>query len=387
MPVNSGNWAGVPDPVREYVGAVLQSDTPLMLLQVGSTARGYSLPDADYDFMAFFGDERDSSSVHNSVAGTPVTIDQNSLARFCEDAADYRFNLGSLRQLHKVRDGIHRIQPASGTEQLLSMAHSAHLDRNVLLAQCARIAQQAEGVLTWPGEAQHQQLISWTELLATLAVVSRPGLEAYSKPKWLHRTLERAGQTAALLAIERLYAADEAAARLLLRVLEEHWVLEFETVTSGRHRKFLSAALADARSAVEHFPRWSFTQLRFAAGQLHRLARQEDPVAILAAGAQIPAPIATAMRCGAVVTADAAWATFREVYASIAPGVAAAARQDWVTGIGSRRFYTHLLAFYDAADLTPHAAEDRVITMANGIANFLSQSGTTRGRLVSEGTS
>jgi hypothetical protein len=370
-PASAERWSGVPDAVRDWMQEWLRRERPLMLLQVGSTARGYALPGSDYDFMAFFADEREHTSIDAEAAGIRLTVDGNSLSRFVESAADFRFDLASLRQLHKVRDGIHRIAPAAETDYLLRLAASAHLDRSVVLAQCVRIAQQAGDVTAWPVRAQHQQLIAWTELLGTLVAVSLPGAEAYSKPKWLHRTLAKTGASATLDLLRLLYAPEGADPRALLRGLEEHWARDFETVSPGYGRKMLAAALDDAREAVEHFPEWSFTQLRFTAGRLHRLSRHEEPVAVLAAGGRLPSHVAAAMRCGADLSLHSAWASFRELYASVARGAVDDARRAWTSRIGSRRFYTHVLGFYDATDLMPHAVEDRVLAMIATVEDFV----------------
>ena len=259
-----------PDDVTSFVRQALL-DYPLSaLLQVGSTARGYSSADSDYDYMAFYSSPElfRSSSVHNTVAGHRVTIEHHNLDVFFEKSADFRFNLASLRQLQKIRDGREVRAPDPNFANLRRLAKSAHLDRRVLLRVCAEIEAVFPTVSEWNPDLQQQQLILWAELLSTLDLTSRSAVEAYSKPKWLYHALSGSNMTEAIAILNELYQPSFQTAREALdQIMLTSRRLDMTKLTETDQR-LLQTALFDSQVMAQEYPLLAFPQLRFTADRM-----------------------------------------------------------------------------------------------------------------------
>ncbi len=360
----------VPGAIIDQVFDLLDDDAPLVaLLQVGSTARGYALPGSDYDFMAFYAtsQSRASAPQHIEVDGARVTVEEHDVDRFLAEAADYRFNLASLRQLHKLRDGRAHSPLQPEFAPLATVAANSHLDRSVVLAHCSAVAQQYGGMAQPETGRLKHALIGWTELLGTLDAVSRPRAEAYSKPKWLYRTLRGAGAGEALTVLDLLYRPSEQKARRALADLEVYVATSKDTTLPDTTRRLLSTALNDAREAVRHFPNESFPQLRFAAAQYVRLTGGHEGRGY----DERPGDLDHAVASDDGTDFGEAHARFLDYYVSVAVRVVADARAAWTTRIGSRRFYTHVLAHYEATELLPYTSEIAVMRMADEVEAFV----------------
>jgi hypothetical protein len=353
----------LPGPIEGFLRAQLLPYHLVALIQVGSTARGYGLAGADFDFMAFYeGGDLRSHPCHDIVDGVQVTLEHHDLDTFIEQIGDYRFNLASLRQLHKVRDGIHHRPVTASFDVLARIADGAHLDRSVLLQACGEVALAWPSLPARPTAFQQQQIISWTELLAMLNATSRAGQEAYSKPKWLYRTLRGTGQEDAILLLDHLYQPSKERAERALEALRT--LADTDQLSSLRDtdRRLMATALTDAADIAAEHPDDSLPQMRFAACQYHRLLHGVHPLGLLRRGEALARiEFLTAMSVDAAADPTRLRARFIGFFGGLATELEAEFREIWSTRIGSRRLFTHILATYEGVSILPHAVEPRVL--------------------------
>ncbi|MEM1003542.1 MAG: nucleotidyltransferase domain-containing protein, partial [Bacteroidota bacterium] len=97
------------DQIKDVVDQYLLDHPVVGILLVGSYARGYALESSDIDIMVFYKTselEVPYSTYDIIYKDYEFTIEHHSHELFIELTADYRFNIGSLRMLLKVRDSI-----------------------------------------------------------------------------------------------------------------------------------------------------------------------------------------------------------------------------------------------------------------------------------------
>jgi predicted nucleotidyltransferase len=145
------------------------------ILQVGSSARGYSTPNSDVDLMAFYNTDSQlvSQPIHTTYQGVKVTLEQHDLNNFLLDTLDHRFNIASLRQLHKVRDSV-VLQADQHLLKLITISQLAYLDELVLLLALKNIAPEWSLIRETNVAHSRHLLIKWSELLSTLDVMTSP---------------------------------------------------------------------------------------------------------------------------------------------------------------------------------------------------------------------
>lgn len=349
------------DGLGKFIDGNLLPHDFLCVLQVGSSSRGYALDNSDVDLMAFYrvsGDFRAFPN-HTMFGDTRVTLEHHDLHTFMIENGDFRFNPGSLRQMHKVRDGLPVVGDVTRIEILTEIARAASLDTRIPLRYLASIFPQITTCRTEPHELQHQRLIEWTEMAATFLVTSIPGAPAYSKPKWLLKTLDAALLTDAA-ALLRSYYEPSASQR--------HSSLDgllgiYENVSahiSESYRILLRTAMNDAAQMMKHAPEDAGPAVRFAAIQLWRSLHGRSPLVDLRAGAQVPGAVVEALGTVEPSRLDDWWQGFAQFLNLASESVAAPSRKKIESKIGTNRFVSHLLDTYDATDMLPYLSSIRV---------------------------
>ncbi len=163
-------------------------------VMVGSRARGYASSASDIDVMIFYatnGKLKGITSSNHEYHDHEVAIEHTDLDEFYRRALKHRYDASALRLLLKVRDGV-MVRAEEPVVALIHLARSASLDMSVLLRCLSILVDRWPGIVGASPPARRQWLIEWTEVLATLDLLVRPGGPAYSKPKWLYRVLDTA---------------------------------------------------------------------------------------------------------------------------------------------------------------------------------------------------
>ena len=344
--------------VLEFIKGHTLNHEVLAIFQVGSSARQYSLDNSDIDIMAFYRAAEPFRSFpnHTSLDKLRITIEHHEITTFIKENGDFKTNIGSLRQMHKVRDGVIIFGQPGSVRHLVEVAKISCLDPRVVLAYAAHICENMEQAKQQSADVQHQILIDWSELLSTLLLVSEPGRSAYSKPKWLIRSLRTSGMDVAADLICELYG--EPGSRLRngfdgVRLLYEK---NLDSIDEP-YKILLRTAINDADQIIAHRPEAAFPALRFTAIQLWRALHKQTPFDMLRAGQSIPNEIQISI--GGPSPSDIAplWGRFMAFFRAAAAEIHAKSSEKVASRIGTDRFVTHLLAAYDATFLFPYASE------------------------------
>lgn len=347
--------------LADFVNASVLSYPLNCVLQVGSTSRGYALDNSDVDLMAFYdaGGALRAYPNHTMVGDARVTIEHHDLSVFLRENGDFRFNPGSLRQMHKVRDGIAVIGDVEKIRALRDLADTAALDPRLPLRLLAEIQSKTAAVKITSPYFQHQSLINWSELLATFVATTHVGGPAYSKPKWLLRMLDTGGLADSAALIRSLYApADLRRAESFQAVLAMYEDVRGQIPDS--HEILLRTAMNDARQMLVHKHADAGPAVRFATVQLWRALNDRLPMDDLRLGAELPTPILGALGTVSVEKLEHWWIAFTQVTEQAWRLVVPESQDLIASTIGTTRFVTHLLDTYEATEMLPYLSSIRV---------------------------
>ena len=339
----------------------LLSEYPLVgLFQVGSSVRGYSLDKSDIDLMAFYHCPQHFRAFpeHTQTSGIQITLEHHGLTQFLRENGDYAVNPGSLRQMHKVRDGRLLLGTLEDTLLLRTAAAESCLDPRPLLYYLAQIATRFGGVRGISQQAQHQTLLSWTEMISTLSVMSKRGGPAYSKPKWLLRALTDAAMSEASNLILQLYGP--ATPDRLTAGLHGLHSLYSQVQVQGvaePFRRLVTTAINDAEQMTIHEPTAAFPSLRFATIQVWRSLHGETPLRSLARGNALPVDVMSALGGKVDLDLESDWSRFLRFFTQTFDASRDESLDACNTAIGTRRLMTHLLETYDGTELFPYVSE------------------------------
>ena len=327
----------------------------LCVLQVGSSARGYALDNSDVDLMAFYrisGDFRAFPN-HSTFGDTRVTLEHHDLTTFLIENGDFRFNPGSLRQMHKVRDGRVVLGKPENIAVLREVAAAASLDPRIPLRYLASIQDKLTSLRNAAEVVQHQTLIGWTEMAATFLVTSTVGVPAYSKPKWLLKTLDGAAFKEAAALVRSLYAPTASLRQASLDALLAMYAAENARIPES-HRILVRTAMNDAAQMVKHAPDDAGPAVRFAAIQLWRSLYARSPVVDIRADRPVPEFLIHALGTADTSLLGDWWLSFERFVDGTWTRVVSSSQQKLESTIGTNRFVTHLLDTYEATDMLPY---------------------------------
>jgi len=250
----------------------------LALLLVGSSARGYAVDTSDVDFMAFYdsGQRLPSTSTFTTYRDVNVTLEHHDLHTFLDDTLDHRFNLGSLRMLLKVRDGVAVSGENDTTRRLMDVARLARLDDSILLCALDQLVDEWPVIRATSDAHRRHLLIRWIECLASLDLLNRANGAAYSKPKWLFKSLRAGGLQEALSLLEKVGRdADAESQRSAIEAIASHY--DAERLPAGT-RGIFRLCLRDARAMLTHAPAEAGPVVRFLGDTYYRRFCDGDPL-------------------------------------------------------------------------------------------------------------
>ena len=344
--------------VLQYVRDALLPHTLAAVLLTGSVGRRHALAGSDLDFMAFYRtiDGFASYPYHGDLRGQRVTIEHHDIAEFLRRTSDFSWHLGSLRQLHKARDGVVVLGNAASIDAVTDVAHHAHLSSHLVTVLLNRIRADRSAVASLPAAVSHQVMLGYVELLATLRLLSRPGAPAYSKPKWLLRSLEAGGDRSGSDLIRRMYP-DHCELIGSLALLETCAAALESRELDDNGRRLISTAVNDAQDMVRYRPADAWPAMRFAVISAWQLSTGTHPVVQLRRGDEVPEPVLRAMGMNESAT-RAAW--LRPMVDSYVREVGDDVGQrtpEVTSSIGSARLVGHLMRAYCADDIFPWMAD------------------------------
>lgn len=264
---------------RQFVQRSLLPYNIIGVLQVGSSSRGYALATSDIDLMAFY--ETDGQLIarplHTDFNGRKITLEHHDIDQFLDDALDHRFNFASLRQLLKVRDGKVIIKGTKKLNLLQELSHRAHLDRNILGPALNACHAETDQIQSLGDEAKRYYMIKWTEIIATLDLLSTRGSAAYSKPKWLYQSLKLAEKNMAIELLDCLYEASEVDSDIIERSVNNIInTYDYHSLDERYHMLF-STAINDALSMLKYKPLESLPGVFFLAKIYYKFFFNADP--------------------------------------------------------------------------------------------------------------
>jgi hypothetical protein len=243
------------------------------VLIVGSYARGYSLDQSDVDIMVFY-ETPAGFTAHSTYdlehEGVSFTIEHHDIRQFIEYTLDHRFNIASLRMLLKVRDCV-ILQGDEQVHDLIRLARLAHLDNSVLLEALSRLIDELSTLRHSSSQYRRQALLRWTELISSLDLLCNAKRDAYSKPKWLYRSLKRNEMLEAVSTLDSLYVPTVNRIALSFQGVEQIInALDLSTLPQKDHRLFFNVTINDVKAMKTHFPFELGPPLRFLAATYYR---------------------------------------------------------------------------------------------------------------------
>jgi predicted nucleotidyltransferase len=343
--------------IKEFACTLLLDYELHGILLVGSSARGYAIENSDIDLMAFYNTDKKlrSRPIHTKYKNIKFTLEHHDLQNFLQDTLDHRFNIVSLRQLYKVRDGI-VLESDDSLTFLIKIARLAHLDVSVLLSVLKRIAAEWESALTSNQVYFRQFLIRWTELLATLDILTHTKSAAYSKPKWLYRALNLAELKNVIELLDDLYVSTpervENVKKSIKHIIQSYNLQEFNKT----FHQLVETAINDTNSILQASPQEAFPQVRFTANLYYKFIFGKDPINELFSNTKLENPLFEEifeLSCPQEFSFQVAISRFIKYAQALLNRNYDKIESEKKSLIGTQKFMGHILASYNVPDLLP----------------------------------
>ena len=345
--------------ILDFVTLHLLPQTVRGILLVGSRARGYAVGQSDVDIMVFYDadDKFVSHSTHDiALADTDFTIEHHDLAQFFDEVLDHRYNIGSLRMLLKVRDSL-VLQGGDELNGLLRVAMSAHLDMGVLLDTLAHLVANWHQLTDASVPYRRQLLLRWTEFISSMDLLCQVGREAYSKPKWLYRTLTKNRATHVIELLDSIYCNTpdriEAAYRATEAIVDH---FDLSRLPLKDNYLFFKVTIADVRAMKDHHPAEIGPVIRFLATSYYQFFCGPDPLEHVRLGTAFPATGFEAVfesNTPAEYNDEQSFELFKSYIRRLSLSVISHFAQRAASDIGSLTFVPYFLASFGATDLMP----------------------------------